>query len=71
VGTEAGKTSFGFWIEVAPGQSQSVFLTYILPNISDYSLLIQKQPGAPTSFLKVEALGKTLYQGDFGKDLLF
>lgn len=57
---EFGKTVFANWIEVAPGQSKQYRLEYILPisyNLSDensksYSLLIQKQAGAPmTSFV--------------------
>lgn len=49
-GQESGKTFFGGWMEVAPGESQTVTLRYKLPfKISDsrkYSLLLQKQPGS-------------------------
>ncbi len=70
VGTEAGKSSFGFWIEVAPGQSQSYVLTYTLPTMANYDLLVQKQPGAPASFLKVVVEGNILYEGMLKKDLI-
>jgi hypothetical protein len=53
VGEEAGKTVFGNWVYVSPGESVSVTYTYLLPFRVDpqtkgqagYSLLLQKQPG--------------------------
>lgn len=49
VGTEAGYQVFANWLELAPGQTKTVELTYeiILPDISRYTFLLQKQPGAP------------------------
>lgn len=45
---EAGKTVFGFWLTVEPGQTKTVTLKYETP-VTDsenrYSLLVQKQPG--------------------------
>ncbi len=53
VGEEAGKTVFGNWVYVSPGESVSVTYTYLLPFRVDpkkegsaaYSFLFQKQPG--------------------------
>ncbi|MDB4940230.1 MAG: hypothetical protein JWO40_655 [Candidatus Doudnabacteria bacterium] len=46
---EAGKTSFGNWIEVDPGQKTTVTVKYLLPfnygNMKHFSILFQKQPG--------------------------
>lgn len=46
---EAGKTEFANWMEIDPGDSQTVVLKYKLPfNINQtrkYSLVLQKQPG--------------------------
>jgi len=55
IGKEAGKTTFGNWLDVKGGESKTVTLTYKLPfkqkNTGSYSLLIQKQPGSlPQSF---------------------
>jgi hypothetical protein len=54
IGEEAGKTVFGNWVYVSPGESVQVTYTYLLPfrvdpviqGQSAYSLLFQKQPGA-------------------------
>lgn len=53
VGEEFGKTVFGNWVYVSPGETVSVEYTYLLPfridptqeNARSYSLLFQKQPG--------------------------
>lgn len=44
---ESGKTEFGFWVIVDPGQTKKVELEYFLPakTNKDYSLYVQKQPG--------------------------
>ena len=48
---EYDKTIFGFWTTVAPGETKTFTVSYVLPfkQAKDYSLLIQKQPGAPNS----------------------
>lgn len=53
VGEEFGKTVFGNWAYVSPGESVSVEYTYLLPftvspdrRTGGYSLLLQKQPGS-------------------------
>ncbi|MFA6098569.1 MAG: DUF4012 domain-containing protein [Patescibacteria group bacterium] len=58
--TEFGKTVFGNWMTVDPGQAAEASITYTLPftvlpgglfnNTDDYSLLIQKQPGVLNDF---------------------
>lgn len=53
VGEEFGKTVFGNWVYVSPGESVRVEYTYLLPfridplkeSARSYSLLFQKQPG--------------------------
>jgi hypothetical protein len=47
--SEDSKTVFGNWMEIAPGASQQVTLSYVLPfkfNGQSQSLIVQKQPGA-------------------------
>jgi hypothetical protein len=55
VRTEAGKTEFGGWVEVAAGDAQEMVLVYSLPfklesklfgSTQNYSLLFQRQPGS-------------------------
>ncbi len=50
IGSEAGKTWFGNWIEVKAGQEKTVRFSYTLPfklqNTDRHSMLIQKQPGS-------------------------
>ena len=46
--SEAGKTAFGFWLKLEPGQKKEVVLRYQTPvglNKKDYTLLVQKQAG--------------------------
>lgn len=45
---ELGKTVYGFWTTVAPGETKTFEISYLLPFRKDnkYSLLVQKQPGA-------------------------
>jgi len=52
---ESGKTVFANWLVLAPGETKQVKVEYIVPveyNLSEssykaYSILVQKQPGAP------------------------
>ncbi|MFH1536634.1 MAG: DUF4012 domain-containing protein [Patescibacteria group bacterium] len=56
INNELGKTVFGNWIQVSPGESQTVSISYKLPFIlktekifnkfDSYSILFQKQPGS-------------------------
>ncbi len=56
-GSEAGKTWFGFYFMVQPGQVKNILLEYRLPRslaAGDYSLYIQKQPGKNLEALMVD-----------------
>lgn len=49
---ESGKTEFGFWMVVDPGEIKTVELKYEVPASyarSDYQLYVQKQPGLELS----------------------
>ncbi len=53
---ESGKTVFGFWLTVAPGEAKTVTVNYE-PKISlgdTYSVLLQKQPGTSNTEAKIE-----------------
>jgi hypothetical protein len=53
---ESGKTGFGFWMAVKPGETSEVQLEYALPAAatgSPYRLLVQRQPGLEISNLEV------------------
>lgn len=62
VGEEFGKTVFGNWVYVSPGESVRVEYTYLLPfkidptkkDMKSYSLLFQKQPGVEEVQFKSE-----------------
>jgi len=64
---ESGKTTFGFWFSVSPGEEKTAILEYELPfqlqNQHTYDLIVQKQPGTNPDELKVTVFGKTLFQG--------
>jgi hypothetical protein len=79
VGEEFGKTVFGNWVYVSPGESVAVEYTYMLPFTVDprqrtggYSLLLQKQPGSRdidfTGSVQYPADWQTVWQSD--EDLL-
>lgn len=45
---ESGKTGFGFWMNIPPGETSAVQLEYEVPAkyaASDYRLYVQRQPG--------------------------
>ena len=58
---EFGKTVFGSWMSIAPGETQKLIIRYKIPfeldfgglfdNADDYSLFVQKQPGQQNSYL--------------------
>lgn len=79
IGEEFGKTVFGNWVYVSPGESVAVEYTYMLPFTVDpkqrtggYSLLLQKQPGSRdidfTGAVQYPADWQTVWQSD--QDLL-
>ncbi|MFH1598101.1 MAG: DUF4012 domain-containing protein [Patescibacteria group bacterium] len=56
ISEQFGKTVFGNWIGVAPGESATITIKYKLPfkinqNTDRYSLLVQKQPGSFGSYV--------------------
>ncbi|MEI6040408.1 MAG: DUF4012 domain-containing protein [Candidatus Berkelbacteria bacterium] len=70
VGSESGKTVFGLWINTAPQTSNVLNLTYKLPiPTSNYSLLVQKQPGNTGDQLSATFKDAVLYNGWFNEDL--
>jgi len=58
LGQEAGKTWFGFYFTVLPGQIKNISLEYKLPRAlmsgNNYELYIQKQPGKELGRLAVD-----------------
>ena len=64
INKEFGKTVFGNWIGIAPGESKTVTISYKLPfkletkgtlnNVDTYSLLVQKQPGSFNSLFNTQ-----------------
>lgn len=64
INDESGKTVFGNWIAIEPGETSTVTIKYLLPfkidlagwnnNYDSYSLFIQKQPGSLNSFFSSE-----------------
>lgn len=74
IGSEAGKTYFGLWINTAPQTSNVLKISYQLPisanNSSNYHLNIQKQPGNLGDDLKVSFGDKVLFNGVLDTDLV-
>ena len=69
IGEEAGKTSFALWIQTAPGTSNVLNLSYLLPlNDNNYQLLVQKQPGNLGDDLQVSKNGQMLFDGVLDTD---
>lgn len=70
IGYEAGKKTFGLWINTNPQASSVLNVTY-KPNIEDknYSLLLQSQPGNLGDNLLVNYKNKTIFKGFFNQDL--
>ncbi len=66
---EMGKSIFGFWFSVSPGETKTAEITYKLPikldSVDDYELVIQKQPGTLPEDLKIQIGDKILYEGLF------
>ncbi|MFA6423233.1 MAG: DUF4012 domain-containing protein [Patescibacteria group bacterium] len=69
--SEYNRDIVGFLSNVAPGSSQNIQINYILPfKIQDnYSLLIQKQSGAPFETYNINIMGETKFQGELQSDL--
>lgn len=68
---ELGKTVFEGYLEVPTQGTAQVIVAYALPegiDMGNYSLLIQKQPGTDNQKYKVEAEGRTVFNGVLDKD---
>lgn len=65
---DAGKTSFGNWIYVSPGESTTIEYEYRLPvrvteaDYASYSLLFQKQSGSPGSTIRSSVVVPDTYR---------
>ncbi|HCE86246.1 MAG: hypothetical protein A2249_02980 [Candidatus Jacksonbacteria bacterium RIFOXYA2_FULL_44_7] len=72
---EFGKTAFGNYMKIAPGEKKTVRFIYKLPftkkDIEErgYTLFVQKQGGI-VSRLVVNLEGKTLYDGELEEDMV-
>ena len=58
IGSEAGKTWFGFYLTVQPGEIKNLMVEYKLPALisspKNYELYLQKQPGKEINDLRVD-----------------
>ncbi|MDP2586487.1 MAG: DUF4012 domain-containing protein [Candidatus Komeilibacteria bacterium] len=59
VSQELNKTVFGYFLSTEPQSEQTLILTYVLPQMGpdNYSLLVQKQPGAGRQTISLEYQG--------------
>lgn len=68
---EAGKTEFGFWMIINPGETKTVDLEYIVPMSGvGYQFYIQKQPGLDINDFKFYVDGKIYFDGPLDKDMV-
>ena len=68
---EAGKTGFGFWMIINPGETKTVELEYTVPLLSNvYQLYVQKQPGLNMSNFKFYMDEKVYFDGRLDKDMV-
>ncbi len=69
MGKESGYAVFMGWLELDPGQSKTVELEYVLPQIgTKYTLLLQKQPGAREFDFSLEVQGIDNPQFQYPRD---
>src|SRR3989338_10264347 len=62
---EAGKTEFGFWMIINPGETKTVDLEYTVPSSGEgYQFHIQKQPGLDINDFKFYMDDKLYFEGD-------
>ena len=67
---ESGKTEYGFWMIINPGETKTVDLEYAVPSSGkDYQFYIQKQPGLDMNDFKFYMDGKPYYDGRLDKDM--
>ena len=68
---EAGKTEFGFWMIINPGETKTVDLEYTVPpSGEDYQLYVQKQPGLDIDDFKFYMNSKLYFDGRLDKDMI-
>ncbi|MFA5318028.1 MAG: hypothetical protein WC323_00935 [Patescibacteria group bacterium] len=73
ISEDLGKTVFGVFLSINPGERKILSLTYELPADvadKDYSLILQKQPGNDFTNYEIRARDKT-WQGPLVEDKLF
>ena len=72
---EFGKTVFGNYLFINPGESKKIVFTYIVPSSSivfpssQYALFVQKQSGIESN-IAVVYNGKVLFEGVLDTDML-
>jgi len=68
---EAGKTEYGFWMIINPGETKTVDLEYAVPSSGGgYQFYVQKQPGLNINDFKFYMDGKLYYDGRLDKDMV-
>lgn len=68
---EAGKTEFGFWMIINPGETRTVDLEYTVPSSGEgYQFYVQKQPGLDINDFKFYMDEKTYFDGRLEKDMV-
>ncbi len=71
---ELGKTVFEGFLNVKPQGQAEVTVTYTLPDsikTTDYTLMVQKQPGELNQKLNVKIVNKKIFDGVFDIDRVF
>ena len=68
---EAGKTEFGFWMIINPGETKTVDLEYTVPSSGEgYQFYIQKQPSLDISDFKFYVDNELYFDGPLDKDMV-
>jgi hypothetical protein len=67
---EAGKSVFGLWSRLAPGQKEELRLDYQVPTATTAELTLQRQPGMPAYSFIVMDDNKLVWQGSLEADQL-
>ena len=71
VSEEAGKTVFGFWSKLKPGDTETTILTYLTPTVDTSSIVIQKQSGSRPSTYTIQSNQQAIWQGTIDQDKIF
>lgn len=68
---EAGKTEYGFWMIINPGETKTVDLEYAVPSSgAGYQFYVQKQPGLDINDFKFYIDDKIYFDGALDKDMI-